>query len=79
MPFQFGDLPLLFGDPLISFGYLLISFGYLVAETLDFLLLPFQFAPQFFPAWRLRGRMPTPSFRIIACALSGSRIHSFSS
>ena len=68
LPLQFGDLPLQFGD-------LLIPFDYLLAQFLNLSLLPFDFPPQLFPAWRLCGRMPTACFRFVACALSGSPSH----
>jgi hypothetical protein len=55
------------GDPLIPFGYLLTQF-------LNLTLLTFDSALLFFPAWRLRVRMPTGR-DLLACAPSGSRIH----
>jgi hypothetical protein len=61
---------LLFGirDPLIPFGYLLTQFLNLTLLSLD---LPLQFLP----IGRMRVRMPTGGWLLVACAPGGSCIH----
>jgi hypothetical protein len=74
LPFQIGDLLFGLGDLLFGLGDPLIPFGYLLTQFLNLTLLTFDSALLFFPAWRLRVRMPTGR-DLLACAPSGSRIH----
>ena len=81
MPFQIGDLLFGLGDPLLGLsdllfglGDLLIPFGYLLTQFLNLTLLTLDSALLFFPAWRLRVRIPSGR-DLLACAPSGSRIH----
>jgi hypothetical protein len=67
LPFQIGDL--LFGN-----GDLLIPFRYLLLELLNLVLLPLHLPLQFFPAGRMRVRMPTRVCMLPACAPGGSPI-----
>jgi hypothetical protein len=70
-----GDLLFRIGDPLLGVGDLLVPFDYLLAEVLNLTLLLLDLPLQFFPAGRMRVRMPTRRYLLFACAPSGSRIH----
>jgi hypothetical protein len=63
------------GHFLLGVGDLLIPFDYLLAEFLTLTLLPLDLPLEFFPSGRMRVGMPTRRYLLVACALSGSRIH----
>jgi hypothetical protein len=75
LPFQIGDTLFGLSDLLFGLGNLLIPFGYLLTQFLNLTLLTLDSALLFFPTWRLRVRMPTRRYPVVACAPSGSRIH----
>jgi hypothetical protein len=60
---------------LLLLGDLLIPLGYLLAEFLNLTLLPLDLPLQFFPTWRMRLRMPTRRWLLMAASPSGSPIH----
>jgi hypothetical protein len=68
-------LPLQIRDLLLGIGDLLIPFRYLLLEPLNLMLLPLDLPLQFFPAGRMRVRVPTRVCMLPACAPSGSHIH----
>jgi hypothetical protein len=73
--FGIGDLFLGIRDLLLGIGDLLIPFRYLLSEPLNLMLLTLHLPLQFFPAGRMRVRMPTRVCMLPACAPSGSHIH----